>query len=1059
MHHRLITVVIPVYNSDPSLLSRALDSISEQTIGTHMQQTIVVDDGSRDPDTLSLLSSLENQDAYNGMPLRIIRHQHNQWLARARVTGARNTDTPFILFLDSDDYISRDYLKKAVLLLVSNPGCSWVYPHTQCFGDHQEARPPAPFNPFEFFLRNRNPYASVYRRDAWLEVPQRDRKVVDNIRFFEDWDSIIRLMARGHFGLPLADSTFYYCKRPLSLNNRTAKVYLLSIYTTWRSNILRLPLIGRSYLRHKRAQRKGKGFSSIFNPLRIVDRLQRSLFQRALEMPGFDAVLDGKSLLAGLAGPRYFAHRFLDPEKSITLAEIRCGFVRKPVLPPKIDRTILGESNPHSVLFAHTWWTIGGAETVLREWMDAAGIAGVGRILDATQLSDEENEEVRSEFAALSDEQYCLNRIGSTPAERLLFCWNLISHERPKVMVISGNAFMYALTPYIKREFPDILIVDILHNEWKNRIDWFNVAQEYQEHIDYRVVISNHWRDTLIRKYSEAPEKIRVHKNFVDTDRFAPPADPYRSRKALGLDTKGRVISFIGRLHEQKDPHVFCELARLSQDHSEYTFLVVGDGPLRDELHEAYNHLPNLTFCGESLQVEQYLAASDLVVYCSRYEGSPLGSLEAAAMNVPVIAPDIVGFREQIGEGEFGMLYEPSGEPHADARHIRNIIGSHLDELSMLGRRARDFVLVRHSRKALKDQQVNCVRELLGYPRATCLARLSRTKPRLHLHIGWTKTGSTTIQHFLYFNNHRLQDLDIFYPTQMVWGYAHHVLARFFTGEEMPEHIRERFHTRDVFEDRVTRHLADLSHAPYGQTVLSSETFRLAKPKVLSRFLSDFNVKIIIFLRRQDEWIEASANQNAKMQSKHFMALHDPRKRDRFVRRVANYYSKLEEWSSAFGRENITVVPYESSNFSQGLERHFMSLLQAEWSDELQTVGRKNQRLSRDCLAFINEYPEKVRSRNPRFHRIIGELEAYSRENPDPAEFKYILPPQVRSDIVKGSRETNKLIAAQYLGNGSDTLFTEPEPSPSDPWAPYPGLTDEKRSAIRDFLLQRGAPA
>lgn len=1067
MPQGLITTIIPVYNTKPSLLTETLDSLGRQTLRPDLLDIIIVDDASTRADTLALLDTLAQDDSYRGIRLSLVRHEQNRWLAQARVTGASRAQTPYLLFLDSDDQVRHDYLKKAVLLLASSPNGGWVYPLTEYFGGQHEQRPPAAFNPYAFFLRNRNPYASVYRRQVWLEASQRERQVINGVRFFEDWDTTIRLMARGHFGVPLADSSFYYNKRPSSLSDRSAKVYLLSIYTTWRANLLKAPLITRSFLRHRRSQRRGRGFPSIINPVRILDRVQRSVLHRALETPDFNAVLDARSVLTGLIAPQRFMRRFMDPEQSITLAEIRCGFVRKPALPPLADESIHGHPDPHAALFAHTWWAIGGAENVLLEWLDAAPLAKIKRLVEITQLSADENRDVRERFGAYTDEQHCLSRIGSNPLERLLYCWNLVCHDRPKLIVISGNAFMYALAPHIKRAFPETVIVDILHNEWHNKIDWFNVAQEYQEQLDYRIVISEHWRDQLISKYGEAPEKIRIHRNFVDTTRFLPPPKEQRGDPPMDVGPHKRSVMFIGRLHEQKNPHVFCEVARLMRDNTEYEFFVVGDGPLECELTESYGHLPNLQFCGRTLEVERYLAHGDVVVFTSRYEGSPLGSLEAAAMNVPIIAPDIIGFREQLCHGQFGISYEPTGDTTMDATRIAGILETRYEELQVCGMAARNHILQHHSRRALKPGQVGRLREFMGYPELVEFPNIiSKSAKQLTLHIGWTKTGSTSIQQFMHHNHSKFRAQDVYYPVSNLWGFAHH-LVRFYLNPSRNKRQREiillRFGSEKAFEERMARHINSFVHTPCNHIVVSSEGFFRCGSnslKAIKQYFSDFSVTVVAYLRRQDEWTEASINQNTKTATGDLQDFNDKAVFNKLIqRKQTKYYSVLKGWAEVFGSENILIAPFEKRNFPDGLQKHFLNLIGVPWSNEFEMVGNKNRRLNRDCVAFAFESPYTNRTHNPKFHDMIEKLETYSAEHPDPPEYKYVLKPEMRLQIIDACRDENARVAREIMGEESGTLFNAPEPSLSDPWEPYPGLSEEKRDAIRQYLREYGVAA
>lgn len=97
----LLSIVIPVYNSE-SKLQRCLDSVRNQTYRNI--ELILVDDGSPGP-IKKLMTLPENSD--------IIFHSHesNKGLFQARLTGSLKARGDFIAFLDSDDFVSRDFYR------------------------------------------------------------------------------------------------------------------------------------------------------------------------------------------------------------------------------------------------------------------------------------------------------------------------------------------------------------------------------------------------------------------------------------------------------------------------------------------------------------------------------------------------------------------------------------------------------------------------------------------------------------------------------------------------------------------------------------------------------------------------------------------------------------------------------------------------------------------------------------------------------------------------------------------------------------------------------------
>lgn len=98
-----ISVIVPVYNSE-KYISRCIKSVLKQTYRDW--QLILVDDGSID-DSLSVLKKYENLDSRI-----VVIHQDNAGPGMARNAGIANATGEYIVFLDSDDEITKDYLER-----------------------------------------------------------------------------------------------------------------------------------------------------------------------------------------------------------------------------------------------------------------------------------------------------------------------------------------------------------------------------------------------------------------------------------------------------------------------------------------------------------------------------------------------------------------------------------------------------------------------------------------------------------------------------------------------------------------------------------------------------------------------------------------------------------------------------------------------------------------------------------------------------------------------------------------------------------------------------------
>ncbi len=101
------SIIIPVYNVE-KYLDKCLSSVFNQTEKEF--EVIVVNDGTKD-------NSMAIAKKY---PVKIIT-QKNQGLSVARNTGVKKAQGDYLIFLDSDDYLEKDLLKKISSSLKNNP--------------------------------------------------------------------------------------------------------------------------------------------------------------------------------------------------------------------------------------------------------------------------------------------------------------------------------------------------------------------------------------------------------------------------------------------------------------------------------------------------------------------------------------------------------------------------------------------------------------------------------------------------------------------------------------------------------------------------------------------------------------------------------------------------------------------------------------------------------------------------------------------------------------------------------------------------------------------------
>lgn len=131
-------------------------------------------------------------------------------------------------------------------------------------------------------------------------------------------------------------------------------------------------------------------------------------------------------------------------------------------------------------------------------------------------------------------------------------------------------------------------------------------------------------------------------------------------RKELDLNENCFLVGNTSALADHKDYFTFIDVAeRLLQKHNNLKFAVIGDGPMKEELHQ-YARTKNLgdklVFVGFRKDLPQILADLDLFLITSKTEGLGTSILDAFACGVPVIGTAAGGIPELIEHEKTGLL-------------------------------------------------------------------------------------------------------------------------------------------------------------------------------------------------------------------------------------------------------------------------------------------------------------------------------------------------------------------------------------------------------------------
>jgi glycosyltransferase involved in cell wall biosynthesis len=205
--------------------------------------------------------------------------------------------------------------------------------------------------------------------------------------------------------------------------------------------------------------------------------------------------------------------------------------------------------------------------------------------------------------------------------------------------------------------------------------------------------------------------------NGVATKRFENLPPKEEIRRALDLPQKCVIVTTVARLTPQKG-HVFLLKAarEIVSKFKNVRFLLVGDGVLRTQLERHAAELgltEHVFFLGRRTDVPQILAASDIFVLPSLWEGLPLVLVEAGLAGLPVVATRVDGVAEVVENGRSGLLVPP-GDSHALAEALQTLLVEGPPLWERMGKEGRQIALQHFTMECIASQVADLYRKLLN---------------------------------------------------------------------------------------------------------------------------------------------------------------------------------------------------------------------------------------------------------------------------------------------------------------------------------------------------------
>jgi glycosyltransferase involved in cell wall biosynthesis len=198
-----------------------------------------------------------------------------------------------------------------------------------------------------------------------------------------------------------------------------------------------------------------------------------------------------------------------------------------------------------------------------------------------------------------------------------------------------------------------------------------------------------------------------------------------RIRRELSVESRDLVVGTVAKLKSQKRPELFVAVytaVRRALGRNVHFVWVGSDDASQQTIRELMDTVPagdraNIRFVPATTNVSDFLAAFDIFVLTSTYEGMPNALLEAMAAGLPCVATDVAGTRDIVsaagGRGQSICVLAPKDDL-AEFAGILTELARDPREMAALGIRAKAYVGEHFTVEKMVERHVDVFKQVLA---------------------------------------------------------------------------------------------------------------------------------------------------------------------------------------------------------------------------------------------------------------------------------------------------------------------------------------------------------
>lgn len=320
----------------------------------------------------------------------------------------------------------------------------------------------------------------------------------------------------------------------------------------------------------------------------------------------------------------------------------------------------------------------------------------------------------------------------------------------------------------------------------------------------------------------------------------------------------------------------------------------------------------------------------------------------------------------------------------------------------------------------------------------------------LYIHIGWSRTGTKSIQRGLIANADTLMSQSYYIPQTGKTAES----SRHFSGIRA---IKQDFPPVEQFNELFR----EIHERPEENFIISNEGFRIMTEAQIETFRraipEDVQPVIIVYIRRQDKHFQSSWGQNIKtlienISFEDFVNNH-------IARFSSNYDKAISLWAKFFGFDNIRLRIFEDAIKQGDVFYDFLNTCDIEDTEQFASVGLVNTTPSLKTLEIFRRLSEEYTRQEllsipNQVRRKFCELVLTHMDSLEWNNSKLnLLAPDIRKSINARYAEPNAQLAKRYFGR--EQLFTDDiSESPIEEFELHSDIDSEELMSLASVLTK-----